>query len=1205
MKGNISRIGFREDGHFSGVFQIQGGMVTDSDLGEEATIARARTDRLGEDTAGSGVPVSGGIVDLTGGAPKLVAGDVYAEGVRGVVRATAPLPDALSLFGLQEDFPLSPDLPQGACFLYVDVWERTIAPLEDPLLADAGFHGAETALRQKTMAQIKAAPLDQLEKLGDADGPLPRIGGGLLSAKQVDAQTIVDECDPCATVVEAKQTVANALFRIEVVHVFGDPQQPDKITLAWSAENAAAIAPRGVNAEDFGRSGAVYECFSPATEMHLGVHRQGANVARSTFIETVGGNPNPASGPDNKPWPFLRRWDGVATIDFAAGTVSAKGTGSVELQSGVVKLGTSTIDAEIDFRQQATVAGDFWLIELRRYAEEAVRVVSAAPYGIRHHYCPLFRLDSNGAIEPLTDAENRRLSFPTLANLPADHVSFENKCPTRFKDAENVQEALDYLCTINASEISFDPSGCTHLYDNVDNVQDALINLCKVDFGLERYLSLFHDWGVVCGAIASFSAKTQISWTGGTILSREGNLGDVKQETRDINEIFAKDGGKYFADLAALRLAIGEGKDDICLALEIETGGKIVPHIVSSKRAFGPDNPSFLSVFEKCRKQWVHFDFDHHIGAVTDLQKKAASKIFYAAASSKIAGAQGFKATERRDAKKFVEGLREKYVDEIGDEEVAKRIEARFKSIDDKFDGLNASGAMLETFELQRYTEKYKAIRETDEERIRRCLCDALLPRCPEKGRDPNLVPIACLRLKIGGQGIEIEDVCHYCCRKQAMTWWMVQYFIAELRSDFGADLAELCCPPPKLPPFNPPPFIDPKIPWEPWIDPKWNKLDFMRDFKKGVISRAGFGDPVKPKYGIDIGGSAIDIAELHLARNGINVAEKIEVGDPEIFAKLDAKIGNVIPSKLATAGMDISPGDTVAVLTDGGVATGYIKLDAGKGRAAYDMPSKALDIAKLDYDAEAGKVLADFGEKLGAKAAELRDVESSIGVEIERRKEEAAKVAEDLARTTKERRDEAAAVTEEMRALAEKRAEINAEVRALGSDIERLRNERESLRLSVTSVSGELERVKSEHEDTKRAIAEAKTQLSDVSLAHEDAKREIAEAKTELASAKTELSDLVARHRVTIEESKAEIAKLATLTRSEVPVVAITEGNTDFAAALNARGVTTVGEMAEIPDARLVEAAREANLNVNTARRMVRLAGERLSVPIALGPHP
>ena len=44
-------------------------------------------------------------------------------------------------------------------------------------------------------------------------------------------------------------------------------------------------------------------------------------------------------------------------------------------------------------------------------------------------------------------------------------------------------------------------------------------------------------------------------------------------------------------------------------------------------------------------------------------------------------------------------------------------------------------------------TAIFAAFTQTDEERLRRCLCDNLFPACPpELGKAPYFVPISCLR---------------------------------------------------------------------------------------------------------------------------------------------------------------------------------------------------------------------------------------------------------------------------------------------------------------------------------------------------------------------------------------------------------------------------------------------------------------------------
>ena len=88
MKAQISRESHRPSKRYSGVYHIQGAMVTDADLDERSLITRERTDNLGDDTIRDGVPEIGGAVSLEDGKPALREGIVYADGVRGLLTAT-------------------------------------------------------------------------------------------------------------------------------------------------------------------------------------------------------------------------------------------------------------------------------------------------------------------------------------------------------------------------------------------------------------------------------------------------------------------------------------------------------------------------------------------------------------------------------------------------------------------------------------------------------------------------------------------------------------------------------------------------------------------------------------------------------------------------------------------------------------------------------------------------------------------------------------------------------------------------------------------------------------------------------------------------------------------------------------------------------------------------------------------------------------
>lgn len=261
MKSLISRESYRRDARYSGVYQIQGGMVTDADLDERTRITQDRTDNLGDDSIKDGVPREGGAVAIApDNSLSLQEGVIYADGVRGVLaaKAGADLSAPLALFSAQADFPqpTGPAIPTDADqVIYADIWDRAVFPLEDTYLADAGLHGAVTAFRTRTMTQLKAAPLTDREQIESGTGAFPRIGTAKLAITPLNAEILADDCDPCADVVSAEQIVANALWRLEIVDVAGSANAPDGFTLAWSIENAAAIAPSDVNHDDFERTG--------------------------------------------------------------------------------------------------------------------------------------------------------------------------------------------------------------------------------------------------------------------------------------------------------------------------------------------------------------------------------------------------------------------------------------------------------------------------------------------------------------------------------------------------------------------------------------------------------------------------------------------------------------------------------------------------------------------------------------------------------------------------------------------------------------------------------------------------------------------------------------------------------------------------------------------------------------------------------------
>ena len=375
MKSLISRESYRPEKRYSGVYHVQGSMVTDADLDERSRITQDRTDNLGNDTIKDGVPNTGGAVAIgAGGALSLQEGVIYADGVRGILTATpgANLNTPLALFSHQADFPQSPALPNNAeQIIYADIWERPVYPLEDSYLADAGLHGAITAFRTRTMTQVKAAPLTALPDIENGTGTFPQIGTGKLAVTPLNAVILADECDPCADVCQCRTENCQCVVAIRSHRCHRHTGGPwVKSPLLGQSKNAAAIGTADVSHEHFERTGKVYEFFSEITESHLGVFAKATNAKRSAFVDDMSVPPTPATDHNGQPWPFVRRWDGQAVLNTSTAQVtSKKGSGfEISISGKIVTLRVDAFEVTVDLSGAAVMAGDYWLVELRRFA---------------------------------------------------------------------------------------------------------------------------------------------------------------------------------------------------------------------------------------------------------------------------------------------------------------------------------------------------------------------------------------------------------------------------------------------------------------------------------------------------------------------------------------------------------------------------------------------------------------------------------------------------------------------------------------------------------------------------------------------------------------------------------------------------------------------------------------------------------------------
>ena len=140
MKGDFSRVPFDPTKHYSGVLMQQGRVQTDADWNEQEAIQRRRTQVEARDVIGRcGAPKAnaGFGIALTNGKLTIGAGRYYVDGILCENEV-----DALP-FEAQPDLPGAPDWTQvlakanaTLAVAYLDVWERHITPLDDPLLRE-------------------------------------------------------------------------------------------------------------------------------------------------------------------------------------------------------------------------------------------------------------------------------------------------------------------------------------------------------------------------------------------------------------------------------------------------------------------------------------------------------------------------------------------------------------------------------------------------------------------------------------------------------------------------------------------------------------------------------------------------------------------------------------------------------------------------------------------------------------------------------------------------------------------------------------------------------------------------------------------------------------------------------------------------------------------------------------------------------------
>lgn len=326
---------------------------------------------------------------------------------------------------------------------------------------------------------------------------------------------------------------------------------------------------------------------------------------------------------------------------------------------------------------------------------------------------------------------------------------------------------------------------------------------------------------------------------------------------------------------------------------------------------------------------------------------------------------------------------------------------------------------------------------------MRRCVCQALFPTCPpDLGKAPFLVPIACLRGKFDNPSFFLEEVCPFCCRKQAMTWRSLQYFIGDSRDQVAKVLGQVCCGR-RDDGDDGGGGIKPGIKYDPGKYSNIVVADLIEEYQ---VVDAFVGRPRKSptdyKKKIVVNDLSEADAKKTLIGNGIEIAETIDVDDEKAFQIIEEKsVGISTTDQLISAG-SVRPGDKVGLLVQDGVARGYVLLERGSGKLLF--PTKTAVISKEDELKAKELVIATNTAKI--ELAELITLRETLSVDV-------TKLKTDVEALGVEREKSVAAVKDvetQLTELAKTRAEVTKAIKVANKELVSAEENRKTIMVAV-----------------------------------------------------------------------------------------------------------------------------------------------------------
>ncbi|MFQ5525109.1 MAG: DUF6519 domain-containing protein [Thermoanaerobaculia bacterium] len=269
--------------------------------------------------------------------------------------------------------------PGKAYLFYLDVWERSVSPSQDPALLEPALGGADTAMRTQVVAQVKCRPI-AVESPEDIGGSVEEWRR-LAQKGRDDVRLVVSRENPVGA-------LENRLYRVEIHGESGTQ-------LKWSRDNSSVqlpIQPLEPDAEivTLSKTGPgdsipfSSEDWVEVVDERSILNRTATELCKVLDVDednlslTLEGNPGAGVATEEDQRPTILRWDGKADLD---------GGEAVELDGGI------KVSLEGDPRNRH---GDYWIFATRSStgavdwpAEDHGGSAARPPDGVGHLLSPL------------------------------------------------------------------------------------------------------------------------------------------------------------------------------------------------------------------------------------------------------------------------------------------------------------------------------------------------------------------------------------------------------------------------------------------------------------------------------------------------------------------------------------------------------------------------------------------------------------------------------------------------------------------------------------------------------------------------------------------------------------------------------------------------------------------------------------------------